>query len=129
MPITSRSTDPTVDTLPHIKGDIAPSISRPDTLRGQVASPSGCISFLNNLEICYNVQDNEIDITAKLAGHSLGECHLSPANPQCKLGGGAFGFKAEATLVYDFSTHVLHITGQACAPFAGCTSGNTSVHL
>ncbi len=129
MPIKSLSTDPTIDTLPHINGNIAPSTSRPDTLKGKVASLSGCIGFLTYMEVCYNVQDNEVDIAVKLLGISLGECHLIPTSPQCTLGGGAFGLKAQAAFTYDFTTQVLQISGEACAPFQGCSSGNTSIQL
>jgi hypothetical protein len=129
MTITSTPTDPTIDTLPHIQGDIVPSVSRPDTLRGRAASLSGCIDFLSSVQVCYNVGDNEIDITVKLVGITLGEARLTPTNPKVTLGGGTFGLKAEVTLTFDFSTSVLHISGQACAPFVGCTSGDTSVQL
>lgn len=129
MPMTSVSTDPTIDTLPHINGNKAPETSQPDSMRAKVASHSGCIGFLTVLEVCYTVQDNEVDIALKLLSFSLGECHLTADHPNCSLGGGVFGLKAQATFTYDFSSHVLQISGEACAPFQGCKSGSMSVQL
>ena len=99
----------------------------------QVASPSGCITLLSVISVCYQVSDNAIDITASLktplGDISLGKIHIDPQHPTATIGGGINGFKAEVTATFDFSTRVLELCGKACAPFVGCTSGCTSIHL
>jgi hypothetical protein len=99
----------------------------------QVASPAGCITLLGVIEICYQVAHNAIDITVYLTtpiGKILiGHIHLDPQHPSVTIGGGVDGFKAEVTATFDFGTHVLKLCGKACAPFVGCKSGCTEIHL
>jgi len=125
MPITSKPQLPYEDKLPRI--------NPPESVAGRAASRKGCVDFLDYLELCYNVQGDGINITLKLkvfgSEISLGECNLTLANPSCTLGGGALGFKAEVTSTFHLADLSLHIKGTACAPFAGCTDGETTIQL
>jgi hypothetical protein len=39
------------------------------------------------------------------------------------------GFKAEASFAFDFNKLALEICGKACAPFASCAEGCTTIHV
>jgi hypothetical protein len=129
MPIESTAHEPTTPALKQMLPDAALSLGSIGGLRESVASQAGCIGFLSVMEACYEVGPAEIDVSIKLAGNTMGKCTLSSAEPQCTLRGGLFGLVADATVSFDFTNYVLTISGEACVPAKGCTTGTTSVHL
>ena len=106
-----------------------PLVIPPYTLMARVASPLGCISVLGPLDVCYSVKENEIDLSAQLAGVTIGQCNLTLTNPQCSVGGSIGPITAQVTFAFDFSTDVLQITAQVCFPFIGCKTGHISIHI
>lgn len=113
--------------------DILPHISAPHHIAARASSTNGCITLLGMIQVCYSLSNDEVKVTAELktplGNVSLGSATLNANNPSVTFGGGVAGFKAEITVSINFQTLELKLCGKLCAPFAGCTSGCTSVHL
>lgn len=113
--------------------DILPHISAPHHLAARASSSHGCVTLLGMIQVCYTLSNDEVKISVELktplGSVSLGSATLNVNNPSVTLGGGIAGFKAEVTISINFQTLELKLCGKLCAPFAGCTSGCTSIHL
>ena len=129
MPIESTAHEPNTPALRQMLPNAALSLGIIDGLRQSVASQSGCIGFLTVMEACYEVGTTEIDVSLKLAGNTIGKCTLSSTDPQCTFRGGLFGLVADATVSFDFTSYVLTLSGEACVPVKGCTTGTASIRL
>ncbi|WP_375515392.1 hypothetical protein [uncultured Nostoc sp.] len=116
------------------KEDILPYIVDSEkSLSARAVAVGGCITVLSLIKLCYNVTNDSItgsaELDTPLGKIPLGSFDLNPQHPTATIGGGAFGFKAEVEISFDFNTDVLKICGKVCAPFAGCKSGCTSIHV
>jgi len=117
----------------YYKEDILPQVGGPDSLITRASSINGCITLLGVLKICYSLSTDSVSISAELdtpfGTASLGSCTLNLQHTECVLGVDKWGFKAQVTISFDFSTLVLTLCGKVCAPFVGCKEGCTSIHL
>ncbi|WP_298882169.1 hypothetical protein [uncultured Polaribacter sp.] len=111
------------------KEDVLAHINGPETLAGQVATTNACISLLGALKVCADVQGDAVKVTVYLMGIEIGSGTLSLSHPSITIGGGAAGFKAEVKLTLKTDPIALEICGKVCAPFVGCKSGCTTLHL
>lgn len=115
------------------KEDILSHINAAGTLASKVSSTNGCITLLGMIQVCYAITSDSVKITAKVhtpfGDIDLGSATLDAKHPSITLGGGAFGFKAELTITLTIKDLSLEICGKLCAPFAGCTSGCTTIHF
>ncbi len=111
------------------KTDILAHIDGPETLAGQVVANAACITLLGVLKVCADVQGSKVKITVYLAGIEIGSGVVDLKNPSITIGGGAAGFKAEVKITLKTNPLALEICGKVCAPFVGCKSGCTTLHL
>jgi hypothetical protein len=74
------------------------------------------------LTITYTVDLSipQVTFTLSLAGVNIGGGTINPQHPCVTVGGGALGFKAEATLCVDPAKKQVTYNVQICAPFVGC---------
>lgn len=133
------------DILPHIDAGKAPAEGRvalsqeppSDTLEAKTAVSDSCVTLFSfagaSLKVCFHITGDNITVTVDLStpfgNITIGKAVINASNPTVKLGGGVAGFKAEATISYDVAKSTLTISGKICAPFAGCKSGSTTIHL
>lgn len=131
------------DILPHIDttdaGSAVAFAQEPaeGTLEARTAVSDSCITLFSiagaSIKVCYAISGDNITITAVLdtpiGNITLGKAVLNAQHPKITLGGSIGSFKAEVTVEYDVATSVLKISGKICAPFVGCKSGGTSIHL
>ena len=111
------------------KEDVLSHINGPETLAGQVATTSACISLLGALKVCADVQGSNVNLEVYLMGVKIGGGTVSIDHPSITIGGGAAGFKAEVKISLKTNPYALEICGKVCAPFVGCKSGCTTLHL
>lgn len=119
------------------KDDILSHISSATSLSSKVASIKGCITIITigvaSLEGCYAFSGDEVKVSAvlktPLGNIDLGSAALDINNPKFTIGGSIDGFTAEASFAFHFSNLSLEICGKLCAPFAGCTSGCTTINF
>ncbi len=111
------------------KTDILGHINGPETLAGQAVANAACITLLGVLKICADIQGENVKITVYLAGIEIGSGVINLKNPSITIGGGVLGFKAEVKITLKTNPLALEICGKVCAPFAGCESGCTTLHL
>lgn len=111
------------------KEDVLAHINGPETLAGQVALSHSCITLLDVLKICADVQGDNVHIEVTLAGIKIGGGTISKDHPSITIGGGAVGFKAEVTITLNMNPISLKFCGKVCAPIVGCKSGCTTLHL
>lgn len=112
------------------KEDVLPHINGPETLAGQVAMSHSCITLLDVLKICADVQGDNVHIDVTLMGIKIGSGTISKEHPSITIGGGALGFKAEVTITLNIGSPIsIKFCGKVCAPLAGCKSGCTTLHL
>jgi hypothetical protein len=62
----------------------------------------------------------QVTFTLTLAGINIGGGTINPQNPCVTIGGGAVGFKAEATLCVVPANKQITYNVQVCVPFLGC---------
>lgn len=123
--------------IQYHKENILAHVADDNSLSSKVSSVKGCITVISlgvaNVKACYSLSGDNINLSVKLdtplGDINLGSATIDPANPKVTLKGGVDGFKAEVTISFDFSTYELKLCGKVCAPFAGCASGCTSIHL
>lgn len=119
--------------ITHHEEDILPHINPKGSVGEQAVAASGCVTVLGLIQVCWSISGDELNVNATLqtpfGNASLGSVTLSPEHATATLGGGIAGFKAEVTLTFDFSALTLQICGKACAPFAGCKSGCTTINV
>lgn len=111
------------------KGDVLEHINGKNTLAGQVAVSNACVSLLDVLKVCADIQGDKVKVTVYLAGIEIGSGVLDLKNPSITIGGGALGFKAEVKISLKTNPFQIEICGTVCAPIVGCTSGCTTIHL
>lgn len=126
------------DTLSDIEYD-NPDLDRedPNLLANQVSSISGSITIIAAFGVAlvldYSVSLSGINIQIVLktpvGSKVLVNVELTPSKPSITVGGSIDGFKAKATVSFDFGTKVLSAEGEVCAPLVGCKKGKVSVHL
>lgn len=148
MKVTTTQTDllphiPTNNGLPsEINVSVAPTavaaaseVSAMAAQSNASEAVSGSYKFFGFFEVDYSLSISPPEVKVDLYITALGGkvriagVDLNPNHPTAKIGGSALGFKAEATLTYDFSTSVLTIQATGCAPFVGCKTGSTQIHL
>lgn len=111
------------------KEDVLAHINGSETLAGQVATSHSCITLLDVLKICADVQGDNVHIEVTLMGIKIGGGTINKDHPSITIGGGALGFKAEVTITLNLNPISLKFCGKVCAPLAGCKSGCTTLHL
>jgi hypothetical protein len=79
------------------------------------------------IKACLDTSVPSVSVTVTLLGTTIGSCTLSPSSPGCTIGGSIDGFKAEITLALETDPWALQISGQVCAPIAGCKSFSVTV--
>jgi|688.fasta_scaffold878249_1 hypothetical protein len=128
------------DLLPHIalnEGTSSPINLSTAAVAANTAleGVSGSYTFFTYLEVDYSLSISPPDVKVDLFINALGQkiriagADLNPNNPTAKIGGSILGFKAEVVLTFDFNTYNLTIQATGCAPFAGCKTGSTTIHL
>lgn len=130
------------DLLPHIQYQDAQSSQQATAgqarnLSETVASPSGRIVIVSafgcSLVLVWQfgsaVLQVSIILETPLGTVTLGSATIDTSNPTITIGGSAFGFKAEATIGFDFGTLVLSFNASVCAPLLGCKNASGSIHL
>jgi hypothetical protein len=77
---------------------------------------------LGPLTITYTVDLSipQVTFTLTLAGINIGGGTINPQHPCVTVGGGAAGFKAEATLCVVPANKQVTYNIQVCVPFLGC---------
>ncbi len=138
MPVTTTQDD----LLPHIAYQDTQALQSSGSgqarnLSETVASPSGRIVIVSafgcSLVLNWQFTSSAVQVTLTLetpvGSATLGSATIDPSNPTVTIGGSVGGFKAEATLSFNFSTLVLSFSAQVCAPFLGCKSASGSLHL
>lgn len=140
MQVTTTQTDllshiPTNEGVPESANIVTSSIATSTETTSFAEGVSGSYTFFGFLEVDYSLSISPPQVKVDVFINALGQkiriagVDLNPNNPTAKIGGSALGFKAEVELAFDFNTYILKITATGCAPFVGCKSGSTSVHL
>jgi hypothetical protein len=115
----------------YFKEDILPQIVSPESLEAKAVAISGSITLLGVIQLSWDISGDSISVSATLTtplgNVNLGSVTLDPQHTTAQLGGGLLGFKAEVDLTFDYSQLILQITATACAPFAGCKQGSTTI--
>ncbi|CCI26948.1 MULTISPECIES: hypothetical protein [Microcystis] len=127
------------DLLPHISTEQgvpqAATMEVPTSATVAQEAVSGSYTFFGFLEVDYSLSISPPQIKVDLFINALGQkiriagVDLNPNHPTAKIGGSALGFKAEVELSFDFNTYILTIKATGCAPFVGCKTGSTTIHL
>lgn len=141
MPIQHHDNDilPHIDTSMHRLGTPGGSdvTSNAVPLEQRSALADSCVTLFSfagaSIQVCFSISGNNINLKAvlktPLGDITLGSATLNPSHPSVTLGGSISGFKAEVTITYDIGKSELCISGKLCAPFLGCKSGSTCIHL
>jgi hypothetical protein len=103
MPILSTSHEPSTSGLKEMRPEATVSVGASAGLRETVASQSGCITFLDVLQACYEVAPDTVEVSMRLGGNAIGRCTLTSADPTCRFRGGLFALLAEVTASFDFA--------------------------
>ena len=126
------------DTLQHIEYD-NPDLDRddPSLLINRISSPNGQIVIVSAfgcslvLNYSFSINDLHADVTlvTPVGSVRIINADLTPSNPSITLGGSIDGFKAEASVSFDFSSMNLTASGEVCAPLVGCKRGSVVIHV
>ncbi len=108
--------------------DILDHINGPETLAGQAVANSACISLLEVIKVCADLQGESVKLKVYLAGVEIGSGTIDLAHPTITFGGGALGYKAEITITLETNPFALKICGKVSSPF-GSKSGCTILNL
>ena len=110
------------------EGDSLKHINGPETLAGQVATNSACVSMLDVLKVCASLSGDSVNVKLYLSGVEIASGTVSASHPSITIGGGAAGFKAEVTITLDMAGPSLKICGKVSALFWS-KKGCSTVHL
>ena len=111
------------------------TLSEAQATTSSLEGVSGSYKFFGFLEVDYALSITPPQVKVDLLIDALGKkvriagVDLNPNHPTAKIGGSAFGFKAEVVLSFDFTTHILKIEATGCVPIIGCKKGSTQIHL
>lgn len=126
------------DKLPHLTYQNEHlKLDDPSLLRNQVSSTNGQITIIGAygcslvLDYSFGAMSLTVGIALQtpVGSVTLINGTLGPNKPTLTAGGSVGSFKAEATVSFDFGTKILSASGEICAPFVGCKSGGTQVHV